>query len=196
MKMNRNIIAVLAAATMLLITQLGSPQSMADDSQDPEKLLVGFWAVQFPLPAHTWGYIFLDDHTYVYYDHNLANIKKKYDGSMGKWKIMDDKIYILKEKDFYWKKDWVEHKSVGYIPGKSNSLYAIKSDSTREMVGDINSYTKAKNYEKHNNKRSVKPANMMLRPPAYESYIPYWKVVLEPMEDIHIIRIVEERRKL
>ena len=95
---------------------------MADDSQESEKLLVGFWAVHFPIPSYTWGYIFLDDHTYVYYDHSLANIKKKYDGSMGKWKIMDDKIYILKEKDFYWKKDWIEHKSVGYIPGKSNSL--------------------------------------------------------------------------
>jgi hypothetical protein len=193
MKKNRNIIAILVAATLLLIFQRGS---IAADRQEAEKLLVGFWSIHFPIPDYSWGYVFLDDYTYVYYNHSLANIKKKYDGSMGKWKIMDNKIYIFKEKDFYWKKEWVEDKSIGYIPGESNSLYSLKSGGKWEMIGDIESYTNAKIYKNYNNRTSAKPANMMLRPPEYKSDLPFWKVVLQPMADIDIKRIIEDRRNL
>lgn len=164
-------------------------------------IIIGQWVDEYPVPDLVYGYIFFEDGTYVYYDERPYNLKYKYDGSMGEWKLEGNKIMIYPEKELYWKNDWVEDKALGYlVSGEFNSLYAIKGSQTWQIIGDIRLYTEAKAYQKedkHDDDYS-KPANLMLYFIMIGQIVkrprPYWQTVINPSDDEECKRILAERK--
>ena len=101
-------------------------------------IIVGYWADRFPVPSVTYGYAFFADNKFLYFDENSYNLKNRYSGSTGKWKIENYKIYIFPEDDYYWKNSWVIDKNTNtYNEGESNKRYSVKSINTWKVIGDL-----------------------------------------------------------
>jgi hypothetical protein len=111
--------------------------------KDFEEKYVSFWADSFPVSSGTNGYVFFPNYDFVYTNliFNEENIKKKYAGALGKWKIENNLIYLLKEYDFYFEKDLIIINKYKFEIGKDNPLKAIKNDNNQwEIIGKISSY--------------------------------------------------------
>lgn len=164
--------------------------------------IIGFWSDKFPVSDSVYGYVFFNDNKFLYYDENLYNIKTRYSGSTGKWKIENNKICIFPENDYFWKNDWVQDNNI-YDPGDSNSLNKVDSIKKWTIIGDIRSYTENKFYIENNKKVFLKPANLFLKPIIngkimdYQySERSYWKLYDNPLQSRDVKRIKEEYEKL
>lgn len=131
-----------------------------------EKILIGFWCDGYPVGnSYGYGYIFKEDHTFVYKDHNSYNLQFQYSGTIGRWNIQGNIIKILPKKSFYWKKKWVNDPNYGLDPGEGNSLYSVASKVTKwTAIGDIRFYSEAKQVIKGDQTlTTTKPANIFLK---------------------------------
>jgi len=113
-------------------------------SADNEKI-IGFWTTTFPVPDVVYGYLFNEDGSFYCLDEYPYNIKNKYSGSMGKWKIEKNKIMVKLEYDAIWKEHWIIEQPTGInIPGEKNECKLIKhQNSDWEVIGDIRLYTES-----------------------------------------------------
>lgn len=85
-------------------------------------ILLGFWNFGFPASSGTWGYIFLDDGRFIYYD---ASQEEGYFGTIGKWKVEKNRVYLLPDKD---------------LMSKEDNFYALKSTYVDwQLVSDLRS---------------------------------------------------------
>ena len=85
-------------------------------------ILLGFWNFSFPISSRTWGYLFLEDGRFIYYD---ASQVEGYYGTLGKWKELKNRVYLLPEKD---------------LMNNNNSYYALKSSyQDWQLVTDLRS---------------------------------------------------------
>lgn len=87
-----------------------------------DNILLGFWNFGFPASSGTWGYVFLDDGRFIYYD---ASQEEGYYGTIGKWKEEKNRVYLFPEKD---------------LVSKGDNFYALKSKYTAwQLVSDLRS---------------------------------------------------------
>ncbi|MBN2039234.1 MAG: hypothetical protein JW864_04275 [Spirochaetes bacterium] len=134
----------------------------AEDTEDSKKI-IGFWATLYTASGLEYGYVFDSDGFFYYLDESGNNVKYLYSGSMGKWKIENNKIMIRIEYNTKWEKEWIEDVQGFYYPGENNSCILIKDKlSNWESIGDIRIYTSSKSYTDKDDSYS-KPANIFFR---------------------------------
>jgi hypothetical protein len=194
------------AVIMFIILLIVSSCAFSKKQNNSKNMIVGFWSTTFPVPSALYGYAFFPDNKFLYFDERSFNIKGRYSGSMGKWKIERNKIYILPQKDYFWKDNWAVDQNTGQLdPGDSNYRYVADSINTWEIIGDIRSYTEDKFYIENNKKVFLKPANIFIKSLLFfngkilsynYSESSYWKLFNNPLDDPSIKKIFEEFNKL
>jgi len=98
------------------------------NQQQKEDILVGVWGDTFPMPAGLDGYAFLKNGRFIHFGLSTINIQKRYQGSVGNWKIQNDSVLIQIESNFYWDKDYIEGPS-GMDADPSAKLIKKKTNS-------------------------------------------------------------------
>ncbi len=155
-----------------------------------EDKLVGIWSDQFPIAGGIrGGYIFLREKVYIYYARHTEDIENQYNGSLGRWKIESNgKIFIKKEKEFYWKNKWIQS-TRGLIPGEKNYIYCIRINEDWKFVGSLTTFINL------DIERGI-PTNILLKEPANEIEKRYALIEKEPKAEKHWRKIIDDRMKM
>lgn len=177
-ELNEDMMKLICILLILLLVPLNI--SFPNENINKLRLVEGFWTPFFPVMSTAFGYIFCKDGTFYYYDESDYNIMNKNSGSLGRWKINNNKILILIEKDLLWEKEWIKDKNGFYDPGQNNICrFIFHKNGEWVSIGDLRIYTEEKSY-KDRNDSFVKPANIFFKPiinrEVVPSYRAFWKI--------------------
>jgi len=124
--------------------------------------IVGYWSIFFPVSDEMQGYYFSENGDFYYCDYRPINVKNRYSGSKGKWKVDSNKILINIQKDVIWKKSWIRLDSGVMTEGKDNSFtIEPRLDNKWYVIGDVRLFTESK-YYKDSGGSDSKPENLFL----------------------------------